>query len=138
MIVRRGRVSAVASIALLLAIVGCGGPEPVAPSLDLGGTWTVTTVGERVPVDLSEPRIQFTESGEIRGSTGCNDFRGQVDIEDGRMRIGRLIQTDMGCLGPVGDLEAAFLRALTAADRISVTDGVLIQNGPGGEIRAER
>lgn len=128
-----------ALIGLLAALAGCalvpageGGPSPI------GGTWKATEVAGRPPVVLSEPRLQFTEDGRVQGTTGCNDFEGQVRFDGAALDVTDLVSTRIGCPADVAATEAAFLRALDAAERLSVDGETLVLSGPDGELRFTR
>ncbi|MFT4068742.1 META domain-containing protein [Paraburkholderia sp.] len=63
-----------------------------------------------------------TEGGRrhASGFSGCNRFMGSYMLKDGKLSFGPLAGTRMACVSPGGDLEKAFLDALTRIDRTGV------------------
>ena len=121
----------------LLVVASCGGGAVgTGTSVDVGGTWTAVDVAGHIPDRLDAPRIQFTEGGRIQGSTGCNDFSAEVQINGDRIAIGPIENTDVGCGGKLGEIEAAFISALRVAHGIAGGSGTgrLVLTGPGGEL----
>ncbi len=60
-----------------------------------------------------------TTSGSVRGTTGCNDYFGEVTVEDTLLTVTGLGWTEIGCERPVMAQEAAILEVLQTVSRVS-------------------
>jgi heat shock protein HslJ len=98
-----------------------------------GTGWRVLQVAGVVPEAGNEPTIAF-RGGEALGSTGCNEYGGPVTIDGLAIDVGDLTQTLRLCEGPVGEMEIAFVQALTEAEALVPQGANLLIRGPGGEI----
>ena len=102
--------------------------------------WGATTLGHAANLQLDlrgsewgfaeetiDPQrsVQFDGDGRVSGSGGCNRFGGTFDQQDDRLKISQLMSTLIGCAPEIARLEAEFLKALRAGDRIEATHGVL-------------
>jgi heat shock protein HslJ len=54
------------------------------------------------------------------GFSGCNRFMGTYALKDGKLSFGPLAGTRMACTSPGGNIEGAFLDALTRIERTGV------------------
>jgi heat shock protein HslJ len=54
------------------------------------------------------------------GFSGCNRYMGSYTLKDGKLSFGPLGSTRMSCMTPGGQIEAAYLDALTHIDRTGV------------------
>ena len=136
----------VASCASLL-LAGCGLMPTEVPSggeaADLEGTrWTLdsyrTSEGEFVGL-LPNTEITLTfESGEVRGSAGCNNYFGSYELEGDGLSIGPLASTEMYCApDELMDQEGAYLVALQGAASYQIADRQLrIANAEGEKVLA--
>ena len=71
----------------------------------------------------------------MSGSTGCNSFGGTVVVEgNGSVRFVDVVVTEVGCPGPVGAQETAFLEILGSPARLVVDEGMLIVTTPAGRV----
>lgn len=88
----------------------------VQPDKTLDGTtWKLETVvdGDTEWHMVGAEKAHLTISGErITGSTGCNDFEGPVARSAGKLTIGELAVTLVGCTGDVAKLEQSVIAAL--------------------------
>ncbi len=105
-------------------------PNAATAVLD-GTSWRAIEIAGSAPVAGTDPQIRFS-NGSFSGTTGCNSFGAPFTFEAGRFAVGEMQMTAMGCLGPVGDQEAAFMRILGAADSLAILDGRLTISSPGG------
>ena len=62
-----------------------------------GRTFLSTDVDGRDLVAGTELRISFNEDGTLSASAGCNQFVGELAIEDGALVVTNLGGTEMGC-----------------------------------------
>lgn len=92
----------------------------------VGAPWTLAALDGQ---DAAMPRpatLQFNaETGELTGSTGCNQMRGTYSASAPALDIGRVVTTKMACLGAM-DAERAFLDALAATAAFRIDDRQLI------------
>ena len=88
----------------------------VQPDKTLDGTkWRLATVvdGDTEWHLVGAEKAYLTISGErITGSTGCNEFQGPVARTTGKITIGELAITLVGCTGDVAKLEKSVIAAL--------------------------
>lgn len=125
---RFGRLVGCVLAAALSAPFAEGGAA--GPQLDLRGSeWGFAE-------ETVDPRrsVQFDGEGGVSGSGGCNHFAGTFEQQDDLLRIGQLMTTLIGCAPEIARLEAEFLKALRAADRIEATHGVLKIYGKDGAL----
>jgi heat shock protein HslJ len=139
---RRWFVSAV--VVALLAAAGCGSNAGQASRTaadvrqdrsehSLTGTeWQLTSVVEpsrtwRPPPEV-DAVLRFDGEGHF-SATVCNHYSGPVRIDAGLLRLGQVFRTDMGCSGPRGEVEAAF---------VAVMDGEVRWATGGDELRLDK
>ncbi|GAB3704252.1 hypothetical protein GCM10027592_35380 [Spirosoma flavus] len=109
--------------------VGCGvSLRQVATLQDI---WVLTEFQGK-PVSAGGPRnelprleISLTE-GRVTGTTGCNQLSGPVIADTHLISFGPLATTKMACMGPVGELEKAFLNALATPLTYQIGQGKLM------------
>jgi heat shock protein HslJ len=72
--------------------------------------------GEPITLALS------TDKGQRRASgfSGCNRYMGPYALKDGKLSFGALVSTRMACMTPGGEIESAYLDALTRIERTGV------------------
>lgn len=82
-------------------------PIPSTPAAGTGASITLT---------LS------TEKGQrhASGFSGCNRYMGSYALKDGKLSFGTLGGTRMACATPGGQIESAYLQALTHIERTGV------------------
>ena len=123
---------ALAAVAALLAVSGCGGSETTAPTLD-GTAWRLTewTLSSLDPNDFTIT-AKFAD-GKISGMSAVNNCAGAYTEGFGdAFSVGELAGTMMA--GPEPDMraEAAYLELLSQAKSYKLDDGGLTlfdQNG---------
>lgn len=106
------------------AALACDGPPPRFDGSPKGGvsvsvgritdrTWEpVVLNGVSVPAGAGLT-LAISFEGAVEGSTGCNRFIGQADMDAGTLVLGPLTVTEMACMVPERmELEAAWLTAL--------------------------
>jgi heat shock protein HslJ len=136
----RGLVVAIMALGSLL-LGGCAEGDlsrEAHPSALAGSRWRAVEINGRPTVVGSEPTAAFTSNG-VSGETGCNFYEGayRYDPSTGSIAISQTAMSAVGCgQPPRGEIEAAYLDALTRASSASVDSaGRLVLSGPGGEIR---
>jgi heat shock protein HslJ len=74
-------------------------PEPTA-AIDLAGTsWTLVSVGGNAPVEGADAWLAFGATGEITGSTGCNNLIGSYAVDGTALTFSTMGTTRMACPG---------------------------------------
>jgi copper homeostasis protein (lipoprotein) len=103
----------------------------VSAPADLAGTrWKGATEANVNP--NATPWIEFARE-RVSGFTGCNLFNGAWRMEAGEPRVGPVVMTKRGCMGPEGDLERRVLAVLNEQGRFKLEGGKLVATGPRGE-----
>jgi heat shock protein HslJ len=111
-----------------LAAWACSQPEPPRfdggdPGLEGGVSISVGRIADLIWVPLvidgeavpegSDLWLKVAFDGRVEGSTGCNRFTGQADMDAGELMFGPLAVTKMACVEPERmEREAAYLKAL--------------------------
>jgi heat shock protein HslJ len=117
---------------------GTSGSPPAAPRAAAALSSTASLVGTRWTgvVEGADPRtlprLEFTSEGRVVGFTGCNMLSGAWSAAGGEVKLGPMITTKRGCIGPAGDIERRVLEALGENARVTREGGKLILTGPQG------
>ncbi len=101
-----------AAAVLLVACAGGASPgasEPPGPgdgpsTID-GRTFLSTAISGRALVPGSQVRLSF-DDGRIGANAGCNSMSGSYAVDGGRLVVGALATTEMGCDPPLMDQDA--------------------------------
>jgi heat shock protein HslJ len=107
----------------------------------VGPTWQLLSYnngrGAVVSV-LPEPlaNATFTAEGQVRGSAGCNTYRGAFTARGETLSIGPLATTRMACSPPVMQQEQAFLQALESATQYRFEANRLVLRNAEGAMQA--
>jgi heat shock protein HslJ len=78
------------------------------------------------------PRLEFAGQGRVFGFTGCNMLSGAWRMEGNEIRIGPLVTTKRGCIGPAGELERRVLAAMGENARVAREGRKLVLTGADG------
>jgi heat shock protein HslJ len=132
-------------IAAIMVLAACGsaGTSPPASSeapFDPQGTWRLVSGsadGREIPVIDDHPVTLTIEGSEIGGTAACNHYGGRLTVTGGRLQIGELAMTAMGCEEPAMAAETAYMGALAVVDAIGADGEALVLRGPGVELRFE-
>jgi len=109
-------------VAMLLT--ACGGTGAGDQSVKLDGTsWVLTAFNKNKPVDGRQPTIAF-EDGQASGTTGCNSYGGDYELDGEKIGFGAMFMTEMWC-EDVADQEMVYLDLLNQAESFQIVDGVL-------------
>lgn len=131
-------------VAVLLVVVVIGGAVAVGvlwnrtPG-DLTGEWIATSVElDGGPVlsatDSTLPTMTIRDDGTLGFSldAGCNTMGAPMTYRiGGRLDIGEIAMTDMGCPEPLMERDAALAEALARVDHVEVDDDELELTGDG-------
>jgi heat shock protein HslJ len=122
-------------VVLALSLSACapfGGATPGTgdqqPEVDLANTrWRLVSYGEpgsETPViEGAEPTLEFEEGTQAGGSSGCNSFGAQYQVQGGELSFGEIESTLMACTAEgVMEQEQQYFQALQTAGEFDVTD----------------
>ena len=107
-------------------------PRAAAPSAAaslVGTRWTGVVEGADPRI---LPRLEFATEGRVVGFTGCNMLSGAWSIAGGEVKLGPMVTTKRGCVGPAGDIERRLLAVLGETGRVVREGGKLVLVGPDG------
>jgi heat shock protein HslJ len=126
-------VKTLSPLALFIAVVAvsacsAGGGTGASPAALDGRTFLSRAVTGHSLVPGSVVRLQFA-SGGIAANAGCNQLSGPFTIADGKLTLGQVAMTAMGCEQPLMDQDSwlvSFLGGATvdlAGDELTLTNG---------------
>jgi len=121
--------SPLALVAALLvsACWSAGGSSAPSASLD-GRMFLSSGVTGHSLVPGSTVRLQF-EAGRIGAGAGCNQVSGPYTIVDGRLTLGQVAMTAMGCEQPLMDQDSWLVAFLGGAQVTLAADTLTLANG---------
>ncbi|WP_080905269.1 META domain-containing protein [Parabacteroides sp. Marseille-P3160] len=131
-------------VLLALALAGCKSSKAlVAASSDLDGRWGVIEMnGKALDPEVTGQELTFdVERLMVSGSTGCNTLGGQIEFNEKRKEIIRLLKivsTRKGCMDMSGENE--MLKTLNevvrygTADRVAPVDTIFLYGLTGEKI----
>jgi heat shock protein HslJ len=79
------------------------------------------------------PWLEFVGENRVSGFSGCNMMNGSWRMEGDAVKLGPLMATKRGCMGPEGDLEKRVLAALAEQGRGTREGSKLVFTAPGGQ-----
>ncbi len=105
-------------------------PDPLA-----GTRWDLIGYGPAGGQAPASPATADFADGQIRGTTGCNQYFGGYRLDGETIAIGPVGQTEMACMEEgVMAQEAAFTAALGAATRYALAGDSLTIDYDGGQL----
>ncbi len=111
-------------------------PEPIVDAQLEGTRWNLDTLSDGIAatsvLTTTSPDL-VVENGAIRGTTGCNDFGGEVDTTGARFIVTSMFWTEIGCEPDVMTQEAFILDVLQNAERFEIVGDRLTVFSSGGE-----
>ena len=140
----RRALSLVFIAAVVATVAACsGGAATPAPSasaaasasagaLELDGTsWLLTDYispdGALFTVPAAVTPLLAFEGGNLTGNAGCNTFSATYTVTGDAIEIGPVMSTKMACEEPMSTVEAAYVAALDAANKIAILDDGKLQ-----------
>lgn len=116
--------------AVALAVSAPFGAANAADEVEL---WTVTELGGRMLIAERLPTMAFGPDGKVGGTSGCNQYFGQVERTETELTFGDAIgATRMMCEPPYDTLEQDFFETLPKAASYEVNgDMMAIMNAEG-------
>lgn len=129
---------AVAPLAVVLALAGCGGEDESGADASLleGVPWVLASGVDVEGWEAVAPSASF-EGGTMAGSTGCNRYTAPYTVDGDGLDLGEIASTQMAC-GPPGDeVERAFGDALgrVASWRLEDEELALLDAGEAEVLR---
>lgn len=105
-----------------------------------GKTWALTSYAsggatQQVPAEVLADATFTAAESNVSGSAGCNRFSGGYRVDGASLTFGALATTQMACIGPASDVEAAYLANLAATRSYTATaDALTMFDGTGASI----
>lgn len=111
--------------------------QPSSPpsATDMIGEWRLIAGivdGDEVPVLDRSPTTMAFNGTEMGGSTPCNVYGAEVQVDGDRLSVGMIVQTMIGCSGVFEDAEQLYFAALSKVSTFAFRlDGdQLVLTGP--------
>jgi heat shock protein HslJ len=131
---------AVAAIVVAACSTSSGGSSGGTGGTLEGVEWSLRSyvtdgATKDVPAEVFVDANFDAGASEVTGSAGCNRYFGPYTASGPELTFGDLGTTMMACVGPAGDVEAAYLAALgTAASYTATADTLTIFDADGAAI----
>ena len=117
------------ALAALATGAGAGSAQPGALT---GKVWVLTALLGKPPLHGTELTSEFTASGNVSGTAGCNHYGGRFTSSGRSLRLSSLVSTQMACATAIMNQEAAFLKALSSTRSYAVEGTKLTLRSAGG------
>ena len=119
-----------------LAVIAVTAGAGAATSPLTANAWTVSTLVGKAPLAQTELTAEFTATGSVSGSAGCNRYSGHYTSSGSALKISSLISTQMACATKIMAQESVFLKALASARSYAVSGSTLTLRTAGGKTLA--
>ncbi|WP_154181250.1 META domain-containing protein [Vibrio furnissii] len=118
---------------VLLAACASNGDDVQITTADLQHhNWQLTQIdGQDIVKNehYDAPRLEIGEKMMASGNAGCNNFFGQAELKDNRLRIEKMGMTMKMCIGDVMDTEQAVSQSLMDWNDVTLTkDALTLKN----------
>ena len=94
--------------------------------------WELIAINDQ-PIEAPEegrlPNLEIGEQLTANGYAGCNNYFGQVEIEDQKLRISKMGMTRKMCMPESMDIEMAMAQTLTQWSEVQLSKDNLILKG---------
>ncbi|EMW7173118.1 META domain-containing protein [Vibrio fluvialis] len=114
---------------VLLAACASNGDDVQITATDLQHhNWQLTQIdGQDIVKNehYDAPRLEIGEKMMASGNAGCNNFFGQAELKDNRLRIEKMGMTMKMCIGDVMDNEQAVSQSLMDWNDVTLTKDTL-------------
>ena len=115
-------------LTILLSACGSIGGDPMD-----GTSWELYAISKHRPIEGSHITIAF-EDGRATGSSGCNSYGAEYQVNGDRIEFGVFESTLMACLDTaMMEQESTFMQMLGNAQRFEIVDGQLLIYWSGHE-----
>ncbi|WP_040492751.1 META domain-containing protein [Ilumatobacter nonamiensis] len=124
-----------------LVLIQVSPSEADGDATPLSGEWTVTEIDGTPVVEETAATLVFGDDGTLAGTTGCNSYTTDVEIDGDQLVLGEIAVTLMACLGEVATQEAAFLAILNDSptfELIATNLQLMIESASGSTLSASR
>lgn len=122
------RIVAVISLAgiIVLSLAACGGTASTNEDPLDGTSWVLMAYRKTRPIPETTITATF-ESGQVRGSAGCNTYGGAYRVDGGKITVSEVFLTAMACPEPEGimEQEQTYVEFLQDASTFRFVDGQL-------------
>jgi heat shock protein HslJ len=113
---------------------GGSSANDLTPQKMSGSAWGVMTITGLSVVESNKSTLNFVNAEQVQGSGGCNSFSGAMKVEGGVLRLGPIIATKRGCVGPIQAQEDRFLKALADVRGMKMQGEDLVLTNDKGEV----
>ncbi|MBY8315838.1 META domain-containing protein [Vibrio fluvialis] len=114
---------------VLLAACASNGDDVQITATDLQHhNWQLTQIdGQDIVKNehYDAPRLEIGEKMMASGNAGCNNFFGQAELKDNRLRIEKMGMTMKMCIGDAMDTEQAVSQSLMGWNDVTLTKETL-------------
>lgn len=98
----------------------------------VGYTWRLNLLSGLEPFGFTKAKMQFIETGEVRGNTGCNRFTASYDITGDRIEFSEFTAENRGCTAKVLSRSRSFVGLMLKSTHFERQDDVLYLLDPNG------
>ncbi len=120
---------------VVAAFAGGSGSLPAAASIE--GAWRLTQYlgpnNTQVPALASATPTATFAGGTITGTTGCNSYTMTYTLSGSTLTMMPGIMSLVGCQGPIGTQEQAFLANMSKVTGYTITGTTLVLTNAGGD-----
>ncbi|QTH05962.1 META domain-containing protein [Vibrio fluvialis] len=120
--------AAMAMPVLLAACASNGDDVQITATVLQHHNWQLTQIdGQDIVKNehYDAPRLEIGEKMMASGNAGCNNFFGQAELKDNRLRIEKMGMTMKMCIGDVMDTEQAVSQSLMDWNDVTLTKDTL-------------
>jgi heat shock protein HslJ len=121
-------------VLLAVLLAGCGASGHAVGEGSPWGKTYLSTASSRDLVGGTRIQLHFGTDGRLTAQAGCNHLGGAADLDDGRLVIGEMEMTDMGCDPPHHEQDRWLGEFLRSRPALRLTGGELILEGGGTRI----
>lgn len=121
------RVYPVIIVVLLVGLLfGCGSKDVAPVDTDslknklVGKVWKCEAMFKRDIVGDTPLTLEFTATGSVSGSSGCNTFTGTYTLTRNALKFGPFSLTKKTCIGALGEQEHSYLYSLSLVNEVKV------------------
>ena len=117
---------------MVFAGVAVSGSAAAQSNALTGNVWLVQALLGKAPVAGTVLTSQFTSSGKLSGSAGCNHYGAQFTQSGSAIEVSSVVSTQMACAPRIMAQETIFLKALASARSYTVNGARLTLKASSG------